>query len=88
MDGGLRHTMNFAPAQYANILFMWAGIKQNTAQSAGRRWTEVLTMDDEKCPCETCPTKDNCDGWEAAFCCTLCEWQGGGDCDHCDPWDI
>ena len=38
MDGGLRHTMNFAPAQYANILFMWGGIKQNTAQTAARRW--------------------------------------------------
>ena len=30
--------MNFAPAQYANILFMWGGIKQNTAQTAGQRW--------------------------------------------------
>ena len=38
MGGGLRHTMNFAPAQYANILFMWGGIKQNTAPTAARRW--------------------------------------------------
>ena len=45
-------------------------------------------MDEEKCPCETCPTKDNCDHWDAAFCCTLCEWYGGGDCESCDPWDI
>ena len=38
MDGGLRHTMNFAPAQYANILFMWGGIKQTTALTADARW--------------------------------------------------
>ena len=29
-------------------------------------------MNDEKCPCEDCPVKDNCDPWESAFCCTLC----------------
>ena len=34
------------------------------------------------------PDKDHCDGWEAEFCCTLCEWYGGGDCESCDPWDI
>ena len=44
MDGGLRHTMNFAPAQYANILFMWAGIKQNTARTAVQRWTDVTAI--------------------------------------------
>ena len=44
MDGGLRHTMNFAPAQYANILFMWGGIKQITAQTVAQRWTEVTAM--------------------------------------------
>ena len=44
MDGGLRHTMNFAPAQYANILFMWGGIKQNTAQTVAQRWTEVTAI--------------------------------------------
>ena len=37
-DGGLRHTMNFAPAQHANILFMWGGIKQTTAPTAEQRW--------------------------------------------------
>ena len=44
MGGGLRHTMNFAPAQYANILFMWGGIKQTTAQTAVQRWTEVAVI--------------------------------------------
>lgn len=44
MGGGLRHTMNFAPAQYANILFMWGGIKQTTAPTAGRRWMEVTAI--------------------------------------------
>ena len=44
MDGGLRHTMNFAPAQYANILFMWGGIKQTTAQTVAQRWTEVTVI--------------------------------------------
>ena len=40
MGGGLRRTMNFAPAQYANILFMWGGIKQTTAPTAAQRWTK------------------------------------------------
>ena len=44
MDGGLRHTMNFAPAQYANILFMWGGIKQTIAQTAAQRWTDVTAI--------------------------------------------
>lgn len=39
-------------------------------------------------PCNDCTLDDICDGWEARFCCTLCEWLGGGDCDDCDPWDI
>lgn len=43
MGGGLRHMMNFAPAQYANILFMWGGIKQTTAPTPAQKWT-VLTM--------------------------------------------
>lgn len=41
MGGGLRHTMNFAPAQYANILFMLGGIKQTTAPTAARGWTVI-----------------------------------------------
>lgn len=44
MDGGLRRTMNFAPAQYANILFMCGGIKQTTAQTVAQRWTEVTAI--------------------------------------------
>ena len=44
MDGGLRRTMNFAPAQYANILFMWGGIKQTTVPTAAQRWTEVTAI--------------------------------------------
>lgn len=23
-------------------------------------------------PCDTCSSKDHCDGWEAHFCCILC----------------
>lgn len=41
---------------------------------------------DDDCPCDNCERE--CDGWEAAFCCKLCEWHGGGDCDHCDPMDL
>ena len=44
-------------------------------------------LDDEN-PCNSCPQSDYCDGWEAQFCCRLCEYLGGGDCDHCDPMDI
>ena len=40
MGGGLRRTMNFAPAQYANILFMWGGIKQTTVPTVAQKWTE------------------------------------------------
>lgn len=39
-------------------------------------------------PCDTCGNADYCDSWEARFCCTLCEYRGGGDCDECDPMDI
>lgn len=45
-------------------------------------------MYDEECPCETCSNKESCDGWDAAYCCILCDWLGGGDCENCDPWDI
>lgn len=44
-------------------------------------------MEDD-CPCATCGQSDYCDGWEARFCCTLCEYLGGGDCGSCDPMDI
>ena len=44
MGGGFRHTMNFAPAQYANILFMRGGIKQTTAPTAALEWTEVAAI--------------------------------------------
>ena len=29
-----------------------------------------------------------CDGWEAAYCCSLCHEEGAEHCDMCDPWDI
>lgn len=41
---------------------------------------------DEPCPCDDCDR--NCDSWEASYCCELCEWLGGGDCDNCDPMNI
>lgn len=43
---------------------------------------------DEVCPCDTCSLAESCDGWEAQFCCTLCNWYGGGDCENCDPMDV
>lgn len=39
-------------------------------------------------PCNDCSKAEFCDGWEARYCCTLCEYHGGGDCDNCDPMDI
>ena len=44
MDGGLRRTMNFAPAQYASILFMRCGTQQITAQTVAQKWTEVTAI--------------------------------------------
>lgn len=44
--------------------------------------------DDDDYPCNDCGWKDSCDGWEARFCCTLCRYMGGGDCDDCNPMDI
>ena len=43
---------------------------------------------DDNYSCDNCPDKDSCDGWEAQFCCRLCEYLGGRDCDECDPMDI
>ena len=45
-------------------------------------------FNDEEFPCNDCPKADWCDGWEARYCCTLCEYYGGSDCDNCDPYDI
>ena len=57
MVGGLHHTMNFAPAQYANILFMRGGIKQTTAPTAEQRWTEATRMA-EHIACRCCDSPD------------------------------
>lgn len=43
---------------------------------------------DDEYPCDNCQSKDTCDIWEARFCCTLCEYQNGGDCENCDSMDI
>lgn len=45
-------------------------------------------MFDDEYPCESCVNKDDCDGWEAQYCCTLCVYLGADDCEHCDPNDI
>ena len=37
-------------------------------------------------PCNHC--EQNCDGWDARYCCTLCHYNGTEDCDNCDSWDI
>lgn len=41
-------------------------------------------------PCDNCSFRDSCDGWEAQFCCRLCQWEYGDDvdCSDCDSWDI
>ena len=41
-------------------------------------------------PCDNCSQKETCDGWEAAYCCTLCMYEYDGDppCEYCDPMDI
>lgn len=44
--------------------------------------------DEDPCPCDTCASQDSCDGWDARYCCTLCQWYGMTDCDNCDPMDI
>ena len=49
---------------------------------------EDYTEYDDDYPCDNCPSKYTCDGWEAQSCCTLCEYHGGGDCENCDPMDI
>lgn len=43
---------------------------------------------DEDYPCNDCPRAEDCDGWEARYCCELCEYMGRGDCENCDPMDI
>lgn len=43
-------------------------------------------MEDEDYPCNDCGM--DCDSWEARFCCQLCEYHGGGDCNECDVMDI
>lgn len=45
-------------------------------------------MCDDIYPCDDCSNTDYCDQWDAQFCCTLCEYLGGGDCDSCDPMDL
>lgn len=41
-------------------------------------------------PCDNCGQADYCDGWEAQFCCTLCNYNNNGNtpCEMCDPMDI
>lgn len=40
-------------------------------------------------PCDNCGSADNCDGWEAQFCCTLCcYYNDEPDCNNCNPMDI
>lgn len=45
-------------------------------------------LDEDPCPCDNCPDRDHCDGWDARYCCTLCMWHGEPDCEDCNPWDI
>ena len=46
-------------------------------------------LEEDDYPCNTCASKDSCDGWEAQFCCTLCRYYNDEpDCENCDPMDI
>lgn len=43
-------------------------------------------MNEDDCPCNTCPKRYECDGWDEAFCYALSIWQGTDD--YLDPWDV
>lgn len=45
-------------------------------------------MNDVNYPCEDCPDYEFCDGWDAEFCCKLCQYLGNEHCEECDPMDI
>lgn len=50
---------------------------------------ESEAIEEDDCPCNTCVSKDNCDSWDARFCCTLCYYYSDDpDCENCDPRDI
>ena len=51
---------------------------------------EYIDQSDDGYPCDTCSSRDSCDGWEAKFCCELCNYlyDGNPDCEDCDPMDI
>lgn len=54
---------------------------------------EIFDDDDDEedsdYPCDTCASKDGCDGWEARFCCKMCYYfSDEPDCENCDPMDI
>lgn len=65
---------------------------QDDVRIATEVYARVRPMDDyydnDPCPCDSCSHRDYCDGWEAHFCCTLCQWHGMTDCENCDPMDI
>lgn len=46
-------------------------------------------FDEDICPCDSCPSVDSCDGWEARFCCTYCYWMNEyPNCEDCNSLDI
>ena len=58
--------------------------KKTEANAIEKSMTEEGFEDDY--PCNHC--EQTCDHWDAAFCCTLCYYNGNEDCENCDPWDI
>lgn len=49
----------------------------------------VIKMDNY--PCDDCSMRDDCDGWDAQFCCELCQYLYEDDelpCDTCNKEDI
>lgn len=49
---------------------------------------EIEDMDFDEHPCTNCGSKENCDQWDAQFCCILCHYEGTEHCEDCDPMDI
>ena len=47
---------------------------------------DLIPFADDDDPCSTC--SNDCDGWDAQFCCLRCKYYGQDDCDNCNPMDI
>lgn len=66
----------------------WSEVEENAQSTMAQIHVRRSCVDAEEYPCDSCDQADFCDGWEAQFCCTLCQWSGYDDCENCDPYDI